>query len=140
MAIGDLMSTDLVTVPLGTTLDRAVDEMLGNDVGSVVVIDGEDAVGIITETDVLAAGSGTERPFGDIPVSRAMSPNLVTIGPEVSPESAIGRMQEYGIKKLIVEAEGELRGIVTTTDLVSYRTDFAEELVEIDFGTPAPDS
>ncbi|MDZ7850669.1 MAG: CBS domain-containing protein [Halodesulfurarchaeum sp.] len=140
MTIADLMSTDLVTVPLGATLDRAVDEMLGNGVGSVVVIDGEDAVGIITETDVLAAGSGTERPFGDIPVSRAMSPNPVTIGPEEPPESAIGRMQEYGIKKLVVEDGGDLQGILTTTDLVSYRTDFAEALVAIDFEPPAPDS
>lgn len=139
MDVGDLMVTDLVTVPLGTTLDRAVDEMLGNDVGSVIVIDGEDAVGLITKTDVLAAGSGTERPFGDIPVSRAMSPNLVTISPEEPPESALGRMQEYGIKKLVVEADGDLEGIITTTDLVSYRTDFAAELVEIEFATSDPE-
>ncbi|MFB6085215.1 MAG: CBS domain-containing protein [Halodesulfurarchaeum sp.] len=140
MDIGDLMSTDLVTVQLGERLDEAVDEMVGNDVGSVIVIDGTEAVGIITETDVLAAGSGTERPFGDIPVSRAMSPNLVTIGPGEPPESAIGRMQEYGVKKLVVEEAGDLRGIITTTDLVSHRTAFAEELLEIDFESPTPDS
>ncbi|MBS3760465.1 CBS domain-containing protein [Halodesulfurarchaeum sp.] len=132
MSLAELMSTKLITVPLGVTLDAAVNEMLGNRVGSVLVVDGEEPVGIITETDILAAGSGTERPFGDIPVSRAMSPNLVTIDPDATAESAIERMQEYGIKKLVVTEDGTLTGIVTTTDLVVHRTDLAEEVTAID--------
>lgn len=132
MALAELMSTKLITVPLGVTLDAAVNEMLGNRVGSVLVVDGDEPVGIITETDVLAAGSGTERPFSDIPVSRAMSPNLVTIDPDATAESAIERMQEYGIKKLVVTEDGTLTGIVTTTDLVVHRTDLAEDVTAID--------
>lgn len=132
MSLADLMSTEVVTVPLGVTLDVAVDEMLGNQVGSVLVVDGAEPVGIITETDILAAGSGTGRPFGDIPVSRAMSPNLVTIEPEETAETAIERMQEYGIKKLVVTEGGTLAGILTTTDLVVNRTDLAEEVTAID--------
>lgn len=132
MSLADLMSTEVVTVPLGVTLDVAVDEMLGNQVGSVLVVDGAEPVGIITETDVLAAGSGTGRPFEDIPVSRAMSPNLVTIDPEETAETAIERMQDYGIKKLVVTEGGTLAGIVTTTDLVVHRTDLAEEVTAID--------
>jgi len=140
MGLKDFMSTDLVTVPLGATLDRAVDEMLGARVGSVLVVDGDEPVGIITETDVLAAGSGTERPFGDIPVSRAMSPNLVTMEPDADPEDAIERMQEYGIKKLVVTEDGTLSGIVTTTDLVLYRTDLLEEVTAIDRQQSYPDT
>lgn len=132
MSLAELMSTDLISVPLGVTLDEAVNEMLGNRVGSVLVVDGDEPVGIITETDVLAAGSGTERPFADIPVSRAMSPNLVTIDPDATAEAAIERMQEYGIKKLVVTEDGTLIGIVTTTDLVLHRTDLVEEVTAID--------
>lgn len=132
MSLDEFMSTDLVTVPLGVTLDTAVGEMLTHRVGSVLVTDGDEPVGIITETDVLAAGEGTERPFGDIPVSRAMSPNLVTIGPDADPETAIERMQDYGIKKLVVTEGDTLVGIVTTTDLVLYRTDLVEEVTAID--------
>jgi CBS domain-containing protein len=140
MSLVDMMSTELVTVPLGVTLDAAVDEMLGNHVGSVLVVDDDEPVGIITETDVLAAGSGTERPYGDIPVSRAMSPNIVTIEPDASAEAAIERMQEYGIKKLAVTEEGTLSGIVTTTDLVVHRTDLAEEVTAIDRRQSYPDT
>ncbi|WP_070364728.1 CBS domain-containing protein [Halodesulfurarchaeum formicicum] len=132
MSVRDLMTTDLVTVPLGATLEAAVGEMLGNRVGSVLVTDGERPVGIITETDVLAAGSGTERPFGDIPVSRAMSPNLVTIGPEKRPQDALEKMQNYGIKKVVVTEDEELLGIVTTTDLVRHQSDLVEEVTDID--------
>ncbi len=140
MAVADLMSTDLVTVSLGKTLEEAVDEMLGNRVGSVLVTDASAVKGIITETDVLAAGSGTGRPFGDIPVSRAMSPNLVTISPDADPEAAIDRMQEYGIKKLVVTEEGEPVGILTTTDLVVHRSDLVEDVVAIDRQQSYPDA
>lgn len=132
MSVRDLMTTDLVTVELGETLEAAVEQMLANRTGSVLVTDGPGPVGIITETDVLAAGFGTERPFADIPVSRAMSPNLVTIGPDADEDEALATMQEYGIKKVVVTEDDELVGIVTTTDLVLHESDLVEEVTEID--------
>ena len=139
MSVRDLMTTDLVTVELGETLEAAVEQMLANRTGSVLVTNGPGPVGIITETDVLAAGSGTERPFPDIPVSRAMSPNLVTIDPGASPEAAIERMGEYGIKKLVVSPGDGVSGIVTTTDLLAHRTDLADRVTEIDLQGPTPE-
>lgn len=132
MSVRDLMTADLVTVELGETLEAAVEQMLANRTGSVLVTDGPGPVGIITETDVLAAGFGTERPFADIPVSRAMSPNLVTIGPDADEDEALATMQEYGIKKVVVTEDDELVGIVTTTDLVIHESDLVEEVTEID--------
>ncbi|MFB6109471.1 MAG: CBS domain-containing protein [Halodesulfurarchaeum sp.] len=132
MSVRDLMTTDLVTVELGETLDAAVEQMLANRTGSVLIVDGSEPSGIITETDVLAAGFGTERPFTDVPVSRAMSPNLVTIGPEADEREALSTMKEYGIKKLVVTEDGELVGILTTTDLVLHRSDLVEEVTDID--------
>lgn len=131
------MSTELVTVPLEESLQAAVDRMLEHRVGSVLVTSGDEPAGIITETDVLAAGAGFERPFTDIPVSRAMSDNIVTIGPGASVEEAVERMQEFGIKKLPVVEDDTLIGIVTMTDLVFHQHQLAQEAKELE-ATQAP--
>lgn len=121
------MTTELVTITLEASLQEAVTEMLDERAGSVLVVDGEDPVGIVTETDVLAVGTSFEAPFEGIPVSRAMSRNLVTIAPDAPLEEAVETMREYGIKKLPVVDDGTLVGIVTMTDLVFHRHELAAE-------------
>lgn len=126
------MSTDLVTISSGGTLQEAVTEMLDERVGCVVVTERDEPVGIITETDVLAVGTTFERPFSEIPVSRAMSANPVTIAPDTSLEESVETMQQYGIKKLPVVEDGSLVGIVTLTDLVYHQHELGDEIEEIE--------
>lgn len=132
MRIRDIMSTDLITISSGGTLQEAVTKMLDDRVGSVVVQDNDEPTGIITETDVLAVGTTYESPFSEIPVARAMSGNPVTIDPETSLEAAVETMQEYGIKKLPVVEDGTLVGIVTLTDLVYHQQELVEAAKELE--------
>lgn len=128
MAVRDIMSTDLVSVSRGENLQTAVTRMLDDRVGSVLVVEnGGEPVGIVTETDVLAVGTTFESPFDEIPVRRAMSENPVTVGPDTPIEDAIGTMHDYGIKKLPVVEDGTLVGIVTMTDLVYHQHELATE-------------
>jgi CBS domain-containing protein len=132
MRVRDIMSTDLVTVGLEDDLQTAVTRMLENRVGSVVVESDGEPAGIVTETDVLAAGTSFEALFSGIPVTRAMSENPVTTDPETPLEDAVDTMHEYGIKKLPVVEDGALVGIVTLTDLVYHRHDLASEARELE--------
>jgi CBS domain-containing protein len=132
MSIRDIMSTDLVTISSGGTLQEAVTKMLDERVGSVVVQDDDEPTGIITETDVLAVGTTYESPFREIPVARAMSSDPVTIAPKTSVEAAVETMQDYGIKKLPVVEGGTLVGIVTLTDLVYHQQELVEAAKELE--------
>ena len=136
MGIQEIMSTDLVTISPGGNLQEAVTRMLDEDVGCVVVEESDEPAGIITETDVLAVGTTFENPFSAIPVSRAMSEDPVTIGPETSPEEAVETMKQYGIKKLPVVEDGSLVGVVTLTDLVYHQRDLIEEAEELERKQP----
>ena len=127
MNVRDIMSTDLVTVRPEVSLQTAVTSMLDDKVGSVIVERDGDPVGIITETDVLALGTSFEAPFEGIPVTRAMSENLITTDPDASLEDTIETMHDYGIKKLPVLEGDALVGIVTLTDLVYHQHDLASE-------------
>lgn len=132
MGIREAMSTELVTITLEENLQAAVTRMLDNRAGSVVVVSGGEPVGIVTETDVLAVGTTFEGGFEEIPVSRAMSDNLVTTEPDASLEEAVETMHEYGIKKLPVVGDGDLVGIVTMTDLVYRRHELAREAEQLE--------
>lgn len=132
MNVRDVMSTDLVTITLEENLQEAVTRMLDSRVGSVVVVSGGDPVGIVTETDVLAVGTTFESAFEGIPVTRAMSGNLVTTEPDASLEEAVETMHDYGIKKLPVVDDGELVGVVTMTDLVYHQHELAREAKKLE--------
>lgn len=127
MSIRDIMSTDLITTSSGANLQEAVTLMLDGRVGSVVIAENDEPVGIVTETDVLAVGTTFENPFSEIPVVRAMSSDPVTIGPETSLQETVETMKAYGIKKLPVVEDGSVVGIVTLTDLVYHQQGLVEE-------------
>jgi len=61
--VADLMTPDVVSATPATTLRQAANLMRGRTIGCLLVVDGEDLVGIVTTTDVLVQlGRGATRP------------------------------------------------------------------------------
>ena len=61
--VRDVMSAQVVTATLRTTVRQAADLMRGQAVGCLLVVDDEKPVGIVTVSDVLElVGKGAERP------------------------------------------------------------------------------
>jgi CBS domain-containing protein len=118
MLVEDLMSTEVVTCSIDSSLQTGVERMLTNRVGSVIVHDDDVPVGIVTETDILHAGYVTERPFTDIPVQQVMSTPLITITPAKTLRRATRRMHEEEVKKLVAVDGIDLVGIITTQDII----------------------
>jgi len=131
MLVSEGMSTELVTCPVGAPLQDGVGKMVERRVGSVVITDEGAPVGIVTETDALYAGYVTERPFTEIPIEKVASDSLVTIAPEKSLRRATQRMDEEGVKKLVVVEDLDVVGILTTQDIVDNYHEIKAELTEI---------
>ena len=112
------MTDEVVTVDADASLRAAVGLMLRERVGSVVVTRGGEPAGILTETDALKAGYLAERPFAEIPVSKAATGSLVTTAPDATIRRAVRQMLDRDVKKLPVVESMELIGILTTTDVV----------------------
>ena len=125
------MSTDLVTCPVGASLQDGVERMLENRVGSVVITDEGDPVGIVTETDALYAGYVTERAFSEIPIRKVTSHPLVTIAPDDGLRRATRRMEEERVKKLVVVEDMDVVGILTTQDIIDNYHNLKAEIVEV---------
>jgi len=134
MRVSELMSRELVTVPVGATMKGAAGQMLQNGVGSVIVLNGETPAGIVTEMDALRVGYGTNRPFEKVPVRKVMSRPLKTIEPNKTVRTAIGRMKTNSIKKLPVVSEFDLVGIITMSDIILNHGELLTEARHLESG------
>jgi len=141
MRVKELMSREIVTVPVGATMKGVAGQMLHNDVGSVIVMNDGTPAGIVTEMDALRVGYATNRPFEKVPVRKVMSRPLVTIEPTKTIQTAIGRMRTEDVKKLPVVSGFDLEGIITMTDIILNHGELLYEArnLESGHGTRDPD-
>ena len=103
--------------PDATVFD-AIAKMAEKDIGSMVVMDGDELVGIITERHyarnvVLKGKTSPTTPVGDI-----MERNVVIARPEQSVEQCMAMMSEKRVRHLPVFEGKKPIGIVSIGDLV----------------------
>lgn len=127
MLVTEIMSSEIVWCDIEASLQTAVEQMLIDGVGSIIVTREGDPFGIVTETDVLHAGAVTEQPFSEIPVEKVASHPLITASTGESVRTAIERMQSERIKKLPVVEEFDIVGIVTQSDITDHYQTFVRE-------------
>jgi len=116
--VEDVMTRPVARIDAGEPAAAAAERLYDNRIGSVIVEEDGEAVGIVTETDlvgVLARDDPRTTPVGEI-----ASEPLVTVGRSTRIAAAAERMRRRTIKKLPVTDDGEVVGIVTTTDISNY--------------------
>jgi CBS domain-containing protein len=119
MQIGGVMRVRLVTARPDQTAAEAIRAMRDAGVGSVVVCDGPEPVGIFTERDVLKlAGAGAS--FGTSLLRDVMTPNPLTVTPDVGILDAAQMMGERNLRHLPVVEGGNLAGIVSIKDVLGF--------------------
>jgi CBS domain-containing protein len=92
-----------------------------HNIGSAVVVAPEtgESVGIVTESDIMqqvAAGADIE----SVRVDSFLSAPVITINSSESIHTAADVMKEHSIRRLPVVDDGELVGILTTSNLTHY--------------------
>jgi CBS domain-containing protein len=114
--VSEIMTNAAVIDQPDDTLVEAARKMWEQQTGSLLVIDGEDLVGILTERDVLKAVA-TGANLTDTRISEVMTKDLVTVGPQTSLREAAKVMADRWIRHLPVMDGGKLVGVVSQRDL-----------------------
>jgi CBS domain-containing protein len=117
--VREIMSAELVTVDPSVNLIEAAHAMSVGHVGSVLVLDGGSLIGIFTERDILRALGA--HPNADSArtssVSKGMTRDPVTIGPDASVGEALDLMLSRGFRHLPVMQDDEVLGVISMRDL-----------------------
>ena len=117
-SVRDLLRTAPVSVLPEVGIAEAARVMTDAGVSSLLVMEGDRLVGIVTDRDlrrrVLAAGLDPARPVREV-----MSADPVTVGDDALALELLLTMTSRSIHHLpVLDAEGAVLGLVTTTDLV----------------------
>ena len=111
--VADLMVKDVLTVEPSDTIGEAAEKMDAANVGAVVVVeDMVRIVGIVTERDLLRAVASRAR-AAEARVRQWMTPNPVTVGPDLTIEQAAKIMFDNNFRHLPVVKDGRALGIVS---------------------------
>jgi CBS domain-containing protein len=106
----------------GASVFEAVQQMVEANVGSLLVTDGGEIAGIVTERDYLRRVTLEGRTDKDTPVGEIMTSPLIVVTPGTSIDECMAVMTDRRIRHLPVVDGGEVVGVVSIGDLVKFRS------------------
>lgn len=135
MKLKDILGTkghDVVTISPDRTVLQAIRTLVDHDIGSLVVMEDEQPVGIITERDILRLTARSAGELASLKVGAVMTRDLVTATPDDELSGMMDVMTEKKIRHLPVMEGGRLAGIVSIGDLLNAcRVEAEEENVHL---------
>jgi CBS domain-containing protein len=130
-SVKDIMTKEVVKISVNDDVFAAAELMNSSEIGCLVVVDGENPIGIITERDIVRRVVAKELPL-ETKVSKVMSKSLITIDPEASLKEAARVMSSHKIRRLPVLKQNKLVGIIVSADFVrnAGKKSVSEEILE----------
>ncbi|MFP4632099.1 MAG: CBS domain-containing protein [Halobacteriales archaeon] len=129
MPISDVARRNVVTASPDTTVPMLAKEMREFDVGSVVVVDDDEPVGIVTDRDLsvrvlaeaegIEVGSEADLGIADLTAHDVMTHGAFAVDADDSVLEVLSDMCAENVRRVPVVEDGELAGIVTLDDFVA---------------------
>ena len=125
MRVADVMQTEVRAISADATISEVVERLAEAHITALPVAEGHDRlIGVVSTTDILeaeaAAGGQRERDilFDSTTARELMTPRPLTIGPLADLKEAARDMLYAEIRRLFVETDGKLVGVITEGDIV----------------------
>lgn len=101
------------------SVQSAVELMVENDQGSVIVTDADDkVVGIFTERDLLRRYLTSQDKFLYLKVSEVMSSPVTTVTPDTTIADALALMNKKNVRRLpVVDENGRMIGFISWMEM-----------------------
>ncbi len=119
MSLGNLCRREVVVVNQGTPIKEAVKFMEEKNIGSVIVVGGGKPLGIATDRDILLRVVNKGLDPEKSSVDDVMTREIVTLKEGMGLFEALEQVKGKGIRRFpIVDARGNLKGIMTLDDII----------------------
>ena len=132
MTLTDIATTEVVTTSPDSGVREVLDEMEAERVGSAVVTDGDEPIGIVSDRKI-AMGLREAESIDDVTVEDVMTEELVTIEADHTHLDALEMMSDEGFRRLPIVDDGALAGIITLDDLLvisATELGYASDVIE----------
>ena len=129
ITVRDVMTKSVIAVDATITVNEAAKMMEDAKVGSVIVMENNIPMGIITDRDFAVKVAAHAYQIST-PVKRIMSTPLIAVGPDESVWMISDIMYTRKVRKLPVIENDKVIGIVTATDLVNQLAVSTEEDIQ----------
>jgi CBS domain-containing protein len=116
----DIMVRKVITIDPDKTARDAARLMADNNISSVIVMKGDEIVGIVTERDLVRKVCANDIPSSKVNIVNVMSAPVITAESDLPIEAAVQRMFNNRIRRLPVVENGKLVGIVTISDIAKH--------------------
>lgn len=131
ITVREAMTKEVKTVREDTPVQEVIAVMNKFDISSVVVVQKDRPLGLITHKDLLTKVLQSKLPATDLTSRAIMSTPLVRINEEASIEEAARLMTSKRLKKLVVTKNDKLVGIITSTDLMKTEPKMVKTLEDL---------
>jgi len=124
MPIENLARSDVVTAHKDEPVQELAERMDESHVGSIVITDGDEPTGIVTDRDLATRVIGDEMDPSETTAADVMSDDLTTVDHTAGFYQVTELMSEHGIRRLpVCNDSNELVGIITFDDLNELLSD-----------------
>jgi len=130
MLVKEIMTRQVITIEADASVFDACMIYKEKKVGCLVVIKGENCIGIVTERDLIERTICQQRNPEHTKIREIMSQNIKVVSSLDTVEKALETMKQYKIKKLPVISSEKVVGIITVTDIAKARPDLSERFME----------
>ncbi len=130
MPVKEIMSVNVVTMPPDATVLEVAKSMAKIDIGSIVIVKAERAIGIITETDIVTRVIAEQKDPKTTKAMEVMSSPLIHITPDTALTEAMRVMTRAGIRRVAILKNDSLAGIITSRDILRWSPELIDVMME----------
>jgi CBS domain-containing protein len=120
-------SSRVHTIAPAASVLEAVEKMNQLKIGSLIVMEDGQVIGVFTERDVLRRVVGEQRRPVTTPVSEVMTPEVVCCEPDTDLEEIRATMKNRRIRHIpVCDGGGRLTGVISMGDLNAFQATHRE--------------
>ena len=118
--VRDIMQKKVITIELQKTVQDAAVILKEKHISFLVVVKDSKPVGVISERDIVRKIVAESVDSKSTQLEVIMSKNFKWVEPNASIESAVQKMLNNNIRRLVVLEDENLAGVITQTDLTEF--------------------
>ncbi len=127
--VRDIMNSPVVSASPGDNVRDIAKKMKEEKIGSIVIMDKDKPVGIVTDWDIVSTGLTKDAKPSLIKAKEVMK-DIHTIESEESITEAARQLRKHNIKRLGVIYKKRLVGIISSSDVIAVTPDLVDVVSE----------